>query len=397
MRYISIIPLVGGETIGFMKTVNSFPSCILSYSAFTKNDQHLIKYLRESGWNGDYILLDKTSYVIKEAKVVNTVCPCAGLSNLSSTSSADSKVNEWLYITADYVLSKIRPRVFWGENAVRLSTQSGSLVANRMFQIGQEYGYSFTLYKTKCRLHGLPQKRARTFYFFWDHPTAPILQFYSTPSLNYKDYLLRVTPLPDDPMKIFPNKAKASDDPFYKYVLQVIEGGISHQEYMEKIKRTHSVMDAIQYSNGGFEKAQLWFKQVGFTKEVETCIRIQKKLDQGKGYWQFSPILIRGTAPAFVGAGPMRFTHPIEDRYLSVREGLSLMGMPEDFNLIDPIKNVNHVCQNVPVYAAMDMSSEIVKFLSGDLDYSNSTFVLQDNINKQIQNLSSLYLQAQLF
>ena len=37
--------------------------------------------------------------------------------------------------------------------------------------------------------------------------------------------------------------------------------------------------------------------------------------------------------------------HPTEDRFFDIRELLHLMGMPHDFELKDPKKNINHICQ----------------------------------------------------
>ena len=36
-------------------------------------------------------------------------------------------------------------------------------------------------------------------------------------------------------------------------------------------------------------------------------------------------------------------------------------------------------CQNVPVKTAEDMMGQIVKYLQGDLDKVNTTYILQDN------------------
>ena len=48
---------------------------------------------------------------------------------------------------------------------------------NKLKQIGRTFGYSFSLIKTSTELHGIPQRRIRTFYFFWQSPTVPMLQY----------------------------------------------------------------------------------------------------------------------------------------------------------------------------------------------------------------------------
>ena len=46
---------------------------------------------------------------------------------------------------------------------------------------------------------------------------------------------------------------------------------------------------------------------------------------------------------AFVGHMPGCVTHPDEDRYLTIRECLHIMGMPSDFQLQGGKKNLNMI------------------------------------------------------
>ena len=84
---------------------------------------------------------------------------------------------------------------------------------------------------------------------------------------------------------------------------------------------------------------------------------------------------------AFVGAFPTMLTHPDEDRFLTIRECLSIMGLPEDFILQGGKKNINHICQNVPVTTAQDMAEYVFKFCAGRLDNQliETTYMVQDN------------------
>lgn len=58
------------------------------------------------------------------------------------------------------------------------------------------------------------------------------------------------------------------------------------------------------------------------------------------------------------------------------------MGMPEDFELLNARKSVNHICQNVPVQTAVDMATEIREYLLGNREMVDSTYVFQYNQNK---------------
>ena len=60
-------------------------------------------------------------------------------------------------------------------------------------------------------------------------------------------------------------------------------------------------------------------------------------------------------------------------------------GMPNDFELLDPKRNLNHVCQNVPVRTAMDMAYEVKEALSGNREYLDAKNVFQHNHSKKVQ------------
>ena len=58
------------------------------------------------------------------------------------------------------------------------------------------------------------------------------------------------------------------------------------------------------------------------------------------------------------------------------------MKLPKDFQLQGGIKNLNHICQNVPVTTAMDMADNVKKFLGGERKLVKSNFSIQCNKTK---------------
>jgi hypothetical protein len=60
------------------------------------------------------------------------------------------------------------------------------------------------------------------------------------------------------------------------------------------------------------------------------------------------------------------------------------MKMPENFQLQGGVKNLNHICQNVPVTTATDMANQIKKYLDGHLDAVETKFLVQDNKTNSI-------------
>ena len=82
---------------------------------------------------------------------------------------------------------------------------------------------------------------------------------------------------------------------------------------------------------------------------------------------------------AFVGHYPTMLTHPVEDRFITFREGLAIMGHPDNFELLDPHSSSNHICQNVPVQTAEDMATEIKAALEGEREWVDIPLVFQYN------------------
>ena len=385
MNYASIVPLIGGETIAMQNVFGKRPEYILSYEAFTNNDKHLLEY-----YNNDvpYKLVDGDGVVkldVNSVDVVNTVCPCAGLSSLSPSSASDNSTNDWMVHTSKLVLEQIQPRVFWGENAPRLASKMGSPVVQRLRQIAKENGYTFSIYKTKSLLHGLSQVRDRTFYFFWKGNSIPVFPYIKREHEKIEDTIRSVKRDSKDPMNVLANSRVPSENPFYKYVLQEIEGGISHAEFADKIEKTTNPLDHIEAHKISYLEVGKWMKTHGYEREEAKCKRMYDKLASGKNIMRKNTEIPKGSIGAFVGHMPTSLTHPDEDRYLTLRECLAIMKMPNDFNIQGGIRNLNHVCQNVPVSTAMDMAMSIKAYLDGSLDTIVSNFLVQDNKSQTIE------------
>ena len=149
-----IIPLIGGLALGCERATNYLPEVVLTYPEFCKNEVHLKNY-----WENFGIKFQNVS----EAKLTSSLAfiaalpPCAGLSmlNRSSTRGSNASQNIWITKTARYVLSILKPKVFWGENAPALFSNANILV-NELKKIGNLNGYSFSMVLMDIFLHGIP-------------------------------------------------------------------------------------------------------------------------------------------------------------------------------------------------------------------------------------------------
>lgn len=381
--YASIIPLIGGETIAMQNVFGKKPEYMLSYKAFGANDSQLREYYEHTV---PYHVLDEDQTApgsIRNVDVVNSVCPCAGLSMLNTSASADSATNDWMLKSSRYVLENIKPKVFWGENAPGLYGNMGKPVVEKLRRIGEEYGYTFTVYKTKSTLHGLGQVRNRSFYFFWNDEYCPLIPYFNREKEPIEECIRNAFVSDDDPMNELVNKNKPSEDPWYRYVLEELEGGISHQEFYKKLKKSTNPINYVEDTQGieGFKKASEWFKERGMEKPSASALRMYNKLKGGGNIMRRCVELGKGHTSAFVGHFAKQLAHPDEDRYITIREALAIMKMPSDFQLQGGTKNLNMICQNVPVTTAQDMAQSVKDYLDNKLDVIHSTFVRQNNTN----------------
>ena len=301
--------------------------------------------------------------------------------------------NKWMIETAKYVLGQMQPEVFWGENAPALIGKIGEPIRKQLIQIGRENGYSMTLYRTKSLLHGVPQVRERTFYFFWKGDKTPLLEYYRRPYTRIEDVILNAKR--SNTMNEVINKNTPTKDPYYRYLLEVIHGGITHRQHFDVLDaenlsvRYFDAKSLIEAAGHDYRQVGEWMAKNGYDKEVDKCDRMFKKLDDGKNIMRRGTIVPKNYIGAFVGHYPKMLTHPYEDRYITYREALTIMGMPDDYELLNPSRSYNHICQNVPVQTAMDMASEVKAYMEGKRNKVDSRLTYQYNHTKSYETHSS--------
>lgn len=376
MKHASIVPLIGGETLGQMAAFGTKPDYLLSYSPFSNNDSHLVNYLKDV----PYVLLDQGGKHPGYVDIVNAVCPCAGLSSLSPSANSEASVNDWMTITAKYVLEEMKPQVFWGENAPRFAGEMGKPIVNKLRKLGKENGYTMSIYRTKSLLHGLPQVRERSFYFFWKGDKVPIFNYFDRAHTKIEDLLAGVSKTASQ-NDVTNKKIPSKDDPYYRYVLEVMERK-THSEFQASLTKSTDAMHWIETNGHNYRQVKEFFAKEGYEKLAAKMDAIQDKLDGGGNIMRRASYIPKDYIGAFVGHLPVSMTHPTEDRYLTYRECMAIMGLPQDFELLNPARNLNHVCQNVPVTTATDMAMEIKEVLEGKRDMVTAPLLYHFNNSK---------------
>ena len=177
----------------------------------------------------------------------------------------------------------------------------------------------------------------------------------------------------------------------YEFILE--KKGLTHAEFAAEFKKgtIAQYLDEHKLIDECISWLQEKYPKEGFSnkKSTKTFIDMlqhqQAKVDDGKGYWDASPHFFHDSFSALIGRNMFNGVHPVENRYLNVREMLHLMGMPHDFEIQDS-RHINHIAQNVPVRTAQDMADEVKKFCQGTAKMTQYKFMKQDNtLNKIIE------------
>lgn len=386
-KHAAIIPLIGGEAIAQTNVFGSDLDYILSYSAFAKNDGQFRNYLEQEGKDIPYHVIDAEGFEHPhQVDVVSSVCPCAGLSRLNPHASSDAAANDWMYNSTQYVLENIKPRVLWGENAPGLVEKMGKPVLAKLKAIGEQYGYTLTTYRTRTLLHGYPQVRNRSFYFFCKDDKCPMLPFFERElSITIPDLIAEVN---DQEPDCASRAKKPSDEFFYNAILHM--KGMTHAEYiahinsdkknvMSKESRT-AFLKEYTYADAYAHVERNPEKYGNYTAKLD---RMVAKEADGKGVMYSGVFFPIDHIGAFISRYTYGLAHPVEERFISVAESLAIMGMPENFELLGGAKNINMICQNVPVGTASDMAKAVLDYLDGKLEMHEGDYLHCHNVKKQ--------------
>jgi len=386
ITWAPLIPLIGGQALGAEKAFGKPPEAIYSFGGFESNDSHYVNYQQNTlGRDIPYVLLDSENPSIKQVDVVTGTPPCAALSQLNTGTTTESKgpgcaKNEFMYMVFENGIDVLGAKVVIVENAPALFTNKGRPVANKLYEICKERGFSLTLFKTSTRFHGVPQGRDRCFAIGWKSESSPVMNYYNRDRKDFAEYLQEI---PENALHqdIIINK-NVPDEPYYNFIKTKTNRDVREIMIEEGVKTT------LNYVNkkGWMKEANEWFHKTGNEKGIKYSDHAMMKYADGKGVWDGSVHVFGEYMNAVIGRNMVDTMHPTEERSLTIREALHMMGFPEDFELLDGLKKMNHIAQNCPVPTSRDMHLEISKFLTGELDMSESTYLRQNNLKQLMEH-----------
>jgi len=377
-KWSTIIPLIGGSAIGCSLATGNKPQYHLSYKAFADNEKHIQNYWPDV----PRISLDEGGVIPEgELDFVNSVCPCAGLSQLNTSRSDETRddKNKWMFESAEVVLGQVKPKVFFGENAPGLFTNSGKKVLDGLHDLAKKHDYSFSVYRTNTMLHGIPQRRIRTFYFYWRDGNCPEMSTFNRHTVPYHEYIKQV-PEGAANQNEFTLKSATQEYRSYEFILK--HHNTTHQEFVKGHDEgsIHSVYTYL--AEKGLLSQCLEYLKSNYpdSREIRRLESIKAKIAGGGRFMDGSPGFYYDRTNAMVGRTLTHLMHPFEDRGLSIRETLHMMGIPHDFPFTS-LRDLNHIAQNVPTCTARDMASDVLRYLSGDLKDTGKRFHMQDNLH----------------
>jgi site-specific DNA-cytosine methylase len=390
MNYMSHIPLIGGFTLAAMNVFGGSPKVITSYSPFINNDSLLLDYLEKKNIDVPYIQLDKEtkdfSHLYKNMDVVTAIPPCNILSASSSFKKGKRQTlfeNNWMYKSADFILGEVKPTVYVFENAPNLYTDNGIEIRENLIHTAKYFNYAVTFYKTDTLLHGIPQKRPRTYVIFLKGNHAPILHSIRRDSPSVEKYL-----------KSIPKDATLQNS------FMCCESSISDYEIVKFLKlkygsswRNQVLEERFHMTSYDFlKRRKLLYEYREFLKTLDNVHpnskkdieHVIKKTEMGKNFRLSHRVLCLDEHHIYAVIGEMmeRNIHPSEDRRMNIREYLTLMSMPFDFDMPDDPRQYAKLTQNVPVKTSEDILEEIKEVLNGNRFFYTEKVLMIDNTKK---------------
>lgn len=382
-------------TLAARAVTGTDPKALITFSGFADNEKSLRSYLPDV----PYEVLDKGGNMDagKDADFITALCPCAGLSTLGTGDDVmRDKANHWMFETAKHVLGHLKPKVFWGENAPAMYSETSARaikVRDKLLAIAQEHGYTATFYFTSTAMHGVPQRRHRTFYFFWrEKNRVPVLSYWKRPHKSWKDYLAEIPANASQHSSDFDRAHKTLRITRFAQWANHLHGDSfpdAIRDRMREMKRESmlTVQDYVLLDKKNPNHAHemmAWFAGNDDARSVQYMQRIIDKRAEDKGVWDDSPAIFLpdGIFNALIGR-TMDAAHPTEHRSLTLRESMHMMALPHDFQLVT--KSPNQICQNVPICTASDMQRDVCAYLDGKLPFLDGASVaFQDNFRERV-------------
>ena len=421
IKYAVLQPLTGGMYLAAEDAIGHPAEFIISYPGLDStrlskdgkiidcgNEYHLTQYLKKHNRMVPYYQFDRKMFENDNATdarllqdghevshpdysgidLVVAVPVCSGLSSATfgATNDTLNARNSNMLFLARYTLNTIKPKVYIFENAPRLVSNAGTQVRAELAKIADAAGYSVAFYRTDTVLHDNCQIRPRTFVYFFRNDFAgkgvPVLGF-ENKRVSVEEFLNRI---PTDATQQFSMGLPDSCVPILDYMKH-----LHGDNWRSALNTTALVCD--MHKKGILDDMVKWVNESDkYTDRIKKYIssyikHIHDKEAMNLGYYVVSPIVMKKDhIPSAMFKTIPFVLHYKEDRLYTIREWMSLMGLPYDFELYGDInKTFRQIGQNVPVRTAKFIVEEALHVISDwdNFDRKDDQVMLFDN-TKQI-------------
>lgn len=424
LKWIAIQPLTGGMYIGAEEAIGHEAEFILSFAGLNDghinenleydkagNELYLQCYLEKHGRNpiryeiqegmfdtkllndlnptiwsdGSPIDMKYTLEKIGDIDLVVAVPVCSGLSIVTSAKqeTKDARNCNMKFIT-EYTINVIRPKIYVFENAPTLMGDRGKGLVEHFKKLAKDNGYSILFYKTNTMLHHNCQNRPRTFVIFFRHNSnneieEPFVWDYENNFIPVEDYFRQMEPSEFNNDVVETAKHNYYTIEYYKELY-----GDKWREHAGKWPMGELI------KNNQISNFRDWVieRYPDDERTLKYLNHIMLKTSQGLNYYGDDLVsTYKNCFPSVQFRSIPNVLHPYEDRVCTIREHLSLMGHPADFEWLTG-NNKAHlpkIGQNVPVKTAKFIVEQCLKSLN-EWDKprgNNFNASFQDNIKQK--------------
>ena len=393
MKWAAINPLTGGIMIGAERALGSEPECLVDLPGAEALSEHyranyVVPYFPVAEYGRDAAVR-----ALRGIDIVVAVPPCNGL----STYTVPDGVNKALEFSNGIIESVLQTafdadvKCVIGENAPRLFTPGGRSVVDMINGLCSKNGYGLSLVRVDPTICGLPQRRPRTFFVATKGGALSGLRIEHVPHPTVAQ-LFRKIPRTATLQKAVrqyrgDTDADVRDNTMFRWANLAFDGGLRRRA--AKYGGGRAMVLKLADLDNLFHSALKYAKQQKDKFWVHKLKHIIGKKERGLGFWDESPCIIKEIAPSVIQKTVQFCVHPKKDRWITVREAMTLMGLPHDFELAvgpDVAKGVlskyNHICQNVPVDTAAAVVAAVAERLKDGRRQGMGTVVRYDAVKQ---------------
>lgn len=361
MKHAHIIPLIGGSAIGTTQALKTQPEYIASWAAFGKNDKYCKEYFSKK--DVPFYLVDNGYPKLPKVDILTCVPPCSGLSNATTgTRGCQAPQNIHMLNVAEFGMKQKTPAILI-ENAPSLYSQGGYEFFVRFIPLAKEYGYSIQLIKTSSILHGLPQNRVRTFIIFYRGDKLPVFNYIDTPYTPLSQWPI------EDGVRVW--EGKGSEDELVARIYDKVGGRKELYKHLDRPRSAFGLALELDIAKKKFKTER--YEKLFRRAEIKAVLDV-------------TPTFVKDYTNALMWKVTTYMLHPTQDRFVSIRELMSMMGLPKDFKEI-PFQDKNVIFQNVPTNTVKTVVTEIKAALEGKREWRKVPFMKVNNINKNIDSI----------